>query len=268
MRLRTWLVSLLFTLPALAQNFTGTTVKSVDASRGMREAVAAAGTKWVAWTAPTSETSICCSGNRGGCAGCSLEGQHGMMIGEVDGVSRRTTTMLLAARIDHGHIGKIRLFDANCSVSANGASIAVLNNVTPEASIHYLVQETRDSDDDELLAALSLHEHPNVVPALIDLARNDPSTKVRRGAIFWLGQKAGEKAAGELRRAVDNDPNDEVREHAVFAISQLPRDRAVPMLIDLVKTHKRPKVRERAIFWLAQTGDPRALDLIEKILTR
>ncbi|HEX2832818.1 MAG TPA: HEAT repeat domain-containing protein [Thermoanaerobaculia bacterium] len=267
MRLRTWLVSLLFTLPALAQTFTGTTVKSVDASRGLREAVTAAGTKWVAWTAPTSEVSICCSGNRGGCGNCSLEG-NGMMIGDIDGVSRRTSTMLLAARIERGHIAKLRLFDANCPIAANGASITVLNNVTPEASIHYLVQATRDSDDDELLAALSLHEHPSVVPALIELARNDPSRKVRRGAIFWLGQKAGEKAAGELRRAVDNDPDDEVREHAVFAISQLPRDRAVPMLIDLVKTHKRPKVRERAIFWLAQTGDPRALELIEQILTR
>jgi hypothetical protein len=267
MRLRTWIVSLLLTLPALAQTFTGTNVKPVDASRGMREAIAAAGTKWVAWTVPTSETSICCSGNRGGCSGCSLEG-NGLMIGTVDGVSRRTTTMLIAARIERGHIDRIRLFDANCPVSANGTSIAVLNGVTPEASIRYLVQETRDSDDDELLPALSLHEHPNAVPALIDLVRHDPSTNVRRGAIFWLGQKAGDKAAGELRHAVDNDPNDDVREHAVFAISQLPRDRAVPMLIDLVKTHKRARVRERAIFWLAQTGDPRALDLIEQILTK
>lgn len=267
MRLRTWILSLLFTIPALAQTFTGAAVIDVDASRGMREAVAGAGTKWVAWTVPSSEVSICCSGNRGGCGGCSLNG-NGMMIGDIDGIARRTTTMLLAARVERGHIRKLRMFDANCPVSASGETVSLLRNVTPEASVKYLVAETHDGGDDEFLAAVSMHEAPSVVPTLIDLARHDASTKIRRGAIFWLGQKAGEKAAGELRYAVDNDPDDDVREHAVFAISQLPKDRAVPMLIELVKTHKRPKVRERALFWLAQTGDPRGLDLIEQILTK
>ncbi len=270
MRLLRWVLPLLLAFPAFAQTFTGATVKTVDASRGMREPVAAARTPWVAWTVPTSRSSIRCSWSEGTgtrCGGCSLEGR-GLSIDDDAVGTQRTTTMLLAARVTDGRIGRMRAFDAECPIAAAGASVTLLTGVTAEASLDFLVQSTRESEDDELLAVLSLHDHPKVVPALIELARNDPSTHVRRGAIFWLSQKAGVRAAAELRHAVDHDPMDEVREHAVFAISQLPHDRAVPMLIDLVNTHKSRKVRERAMFWLAQTDDPRALDLIESILTR
>jgi hypothetical protein len=271
MRLRTWVVSLLLTLPALAQTFTGANVKTVDASRGMREAIAAAHTKWVAWTVPTNEVTICCSWNDHGsgncCGGCSLE-HKGMTIGDSDRITRRTTTLLIAARMEAGHIDEVRMFDPSCPVSAPNASISLLTGVTPIASLEYLKQSIHDSTDEDLLVVVSMHDHPNVVPMLIQLARNDPSTRIRRSAIFWLGQKAGAKAAAELRYAVDHDPQDEVREHAVFAISQLPREKSVPMLIDLVKTHKSRKVRERAMFWLAESGDPRALELMEQILTK
>jgi HEAT repeat protein len=88
---------------------------------------------------------------------------------------------------------------------------------------------------------------------------------VRKRAVFWLGQRAGAKVAGELQQAAD-DPDEEVREMAVFAVSQLPREQAVPELIKLAGSHKSAGVREKAIFWLGQTGDPRALDFIESIL--
>jgi hypothetical protein len=41
---------------------------------------------------------------------------------------------------------------------------------------------------------IATHDHPRVVPELIRLARNDPR-KTCKHALFWLGQKAGEKAA-------------------------------------------------------------------------
>ena len=65
--------------------------------------------------------------------------------------------------------------------------------------------------------------------------KSDPTAHVRSQALFWLSQKAGKKAAGALRDAVDDDPEEGVREKAVFAVSQLPDDQSVPMLIDLMK---------------------------------
>ncbi|HYI11896.1 MAG TPA: HEAT repeat domain-containing protein [Thermoanaerobaculia bacterium] len=271
MRLHTLVVCLLLAVTSSAQNFQNATVKSTDAARGVGATVASlsrSGATWFAWRVPVKGTSICCGWqNRSGCCGgCSLDGNHGYSINNDDDFPT-TTELLLVLRVEEGRVRKTRLFNPDCPVDGQGKSIQVLTNVTPEASINYLLGQIRNADKEgELLSALSMHEHPRVVPELLQLARHDPEIEVRRHAIFWLGQKAGSKVAGDLRRAVDEDPADEVRQHAVFAISQLPKERSVPMLIELVKTHKSRKIRERALFWLAQTGDQRAVDLIEEIL--
>jgi HEAT repeats len=104
------------------------------------------------------------------------------------------------------------------------------------------------------------------IPTLIDLAKHDASSGVRGQALFWLAQKAGQRAVATLGQAVSDDPNSEVRKRAVFAISQLPKDDAVPKLIELAKTHRDPEVRKQAMFWLGQTGDPRAIAFFESVL--
>ena len=276
------LLTLLFTAALFAQNIENATVQRTDATRGVGAAIAAVGTAtptWFAWTAPIRGHSICCwesGGGKGkGCCGrCKLDGGNGFSIndeGEDDGpvALGAKSEMLLVARVERGKVRNVRLFSASCGLDGQGKTIHLLTNVSPESSIDYLLAQIRNADrEGQLLAALSLHDHPRVAPALIDLARHDPDKEVRRHAIFWLGQKAGAKVAGELRRAIDEDPDEDVKQHAVFAISQLPRDRSVPLLIDLIKTHKNRAVRERAMFWLAQTDDPRALDLIEGILMK
>jgi hypothetical protein len=257
-RARVLFVSLLTAVTLLAQDHT-------DASRGIGATISSIGTStsaWYAWKVPIrAGHSICC--NR-----CSLDNNNsGFTINGDDDGFTTSTEMLIVTRVEGGRIRKVRLFDGACNLDTRGKTVHFLTNVTPETSVDYLLSQIRNADrEGELMAALSLHDHPRVVTALLDLARHDPETETRRHAIFWLGQHAGEKVAGELRRAVDEDPDDDVKQHAVFAISQLPRERAVPLLIDLVKTHKNRRVRERAMFWLAQTGDPRAIDLIESIL--
>jgi hypothetical protein len=266
MRLRIWVVLLFLPLSALAQTFNGGAVIPVDASRNLREAVEAAGTRWVAWTIPTSGITICSSWKdckSGRCGNATLNGSGFSMS---DDQPHRTSEVLLVARMSGTVIEKIRIFDASCPIEASKETITLLEGVSAAESVKYL--SSAKHADADWLAALSLHDDPSVVPALIQLARSNASSKVRRQAIFWLGQKAGVEAAGELRHAVDHDPQDEVREHAVFAISQLPRERSVPMLIDLVKKHKSRRVRERAMFWLAESGDPRALELMEEILLK
>lgn len=270
---------LLAAFPLFAQNIDNATVKSTDATRGVGAAIASIGSAqptWFAWTAPIKGRSICCwqgkSKGKGCCGRCQLDGSNGFSISsddEDDGPVAMNNEMLLVVRIEQGKVRRVRMFGAACELDGQGKTIQLLTNVSPESSIDFFLSQIRNADrEGEMIGALSLHEHPRVVPALIELARHDPDTEVRRHAIFWLGQKAGEKVAGELRRLVDEDPDEDVKQHAVFAISQLPRERAVPLLMDLVKTHKNREVRSRAMFWLAQTNDPRALDLIESILTK
>ena len=133
-----------------------------------------------------------------------------------------------------------------------------------------VVEQLARSDADEsfrqhLTFVLSLTGESGVT-TLIDLARHDSSAGVRGQALFWLAQKAGQRATATLSRAVEDDPDREVRKRAVFAISQLPHDDAVPKLIDLARTHRDPEVRTQAMFWLGQSGDPRAVSFFESVL--
>jgi len=170
----------------------------------------------------------------------------------------------IVATMERGKIADLDLHNCACEIREPAT---VLTGIDPASSVDFLLAHL-DDEPKEIVTAVALHEHPKVVPALIDLARHDSRREVRRNALFWLGQKAGEKAVATLRRAVDEDPDEDVRVHAVFAISQLPRERSVPLLIELAKTHKSRAVRKKAMFWLAQTGDERAIEVFEEILLR
>jgi HEAT repeat protein len=107
------------------------------------------------------------------------------------------------------------------------------------------------------------------VDFLIKVAESDPDRDVRKQALFWLGQKAGQRSLDALGKAVEGSDDDtEVQKQAVFAISQRPKDEAVPLLIKIAKTHSKPAVRKQAIFWLGQTGDERALEFFKEVLTK
>jgi HEAT repeat protein len=115
-----------------------------------------------------------------------------------------------------------------------------------------------------------LADSVTIWPDLLKIVKADNvSRKVKRSAVFWLGQAAGDAATRGLTDLVDDGNADhEVRETAVFALSQRPREEGVPALIRIVKQNKDPDLRRKAIFWLGQSDDPRAISLFEELLTR
>src|SRR5262249_45346066 len=118
--------------------------------------------------------------------------------------------------------------------------------------------------------AASINENKDAaVNFLIDVAGKDSDRESRKQAIFWLGQKAGERSLGALKDTLDSsDADTEVKKQAVFAISQRPKDEAVPLLINVARTHSNADVRKQAIFWLGQTGDERAVDFFKEVLMK
>ena len=101
---------------------------------------------------------------------------------------------------------------------------------------------------------------------LLGLARTDSSPRIRGEAIFWLAQKAGQKAAAAITERIEQDPDTEVKKRAVFALSQMPKEEGVPLLIGLARNHANPVVRKQAMFWLGQSKDPRAVEFFAEIL--
>ncbi|HET6567537.1 MAG TPA: HEAT repeat domain-containing protein [Rhodothermales bacterium] len=127
-------------------------------------------------------------------------------------------------------------------------------------------QDRSEEVREQAVFGLSRIDTEGATERLIGLAKGGADDSgTREKAIFWLGQKASQKAAETLGDIAQNDPNTEIQKKAVFAISQLPHDEGVPKLITIARTHRNAKVRQEAIFWLGQSGDARAVDVLVDI---
>jgi HEAT repeat protein len=147
-------------------------------------------------------------------------------------------------------------------VSKDSAALSTLQSLYPGVT-------QRDVKHQIIFAASINQDKDAAINFLINLAGNDTDREARKQAIFWLGQKAGERSLGVLKDTVESaDGDTEIQKQAVFAISQRPKDEAVPLLIKIAKTHAKAEVRKQAIFWLGQTGDERAVDLFKEILLK
>jgi HEAT repeat protein len=147
-------------------------------------------------------------------------------------------------------------------ISKDSDAISALQNL-------YSSVTHRDVKEQIIFAASINEDKDAAVNFLIDVSSKDNDRESRKKAIFWLGQKAGERSLNALKDTLDSsDADTEVQKQAVFAISQRPKDESVPLLIKIAKTHASPAVRKQAIFWLGQTGDERAVDFFKEILLK
>jgi HEAT repeat protein len=147
-------------------------------------------------------------------------------------------------------------------ISKDRAALSTLQSLYPAVT-------NRDVKNQIIFAASINEDKDAAVSFLIDVAGKDTDHESRKQAIFWLGQKAGERSLGALKDTVDSsDADTEIKKQAVFAISQRSKDEAVPLLINIAKTHSNSAVRKQAIFWLGQTGDERAVDFFKEILLK
>jgi len=145
-----------------------------------------------------------------------------------------------------------------------------LGTVGAAQAAELLLRLAKDGGDDDLIFPTTLADSITIWPALLRLAKDrEAHRSVRKQAVFWVSQAAGDRAALGLEEIVGDDDEDrELREQAVFALSQLPRDEGVPILVRQARSNRDPAIRRKAMFWLGQSDDPRALALFEEILSR
>ena len=186
-------------------------------------------------------------------------------ISRDDDYNRQSSALHVLYEVEKGRIVTVRLSSPECRYQRTVQWITT--PVDPRESVRFLLDLVNGNEvGKKAMGALALHRDTKD-EELIALARRHPESKIRSNALFWISQRAGDKAAGVLRDAVDNDPEEDVRAKAVFGISQLPNDKSIPLLIELMKTHRNARVRKKAAFWLGQKDDPRALAALEDLLT-
>lgn len=248
-----------------------------DLASTMRtEAAAVTDVTWFGYSVPATESHDDWWGVDGSC-GVALE---------ADGGARRTraaggtislepaATLVVLARVDRGQVVRLRAFSADCRLDAGGRPVRWLTGVRPRDSVAWLgsLGSTTAAESrriaDGAMAALARHQEPAALDWLLSAAKDGASIHTRGQALFWLAQRAGQKAVGAIAEAVDRDPDTEVKKRAVFALSQLPHGDGVPKLIDVARTHSNKAVQKQAFFWLGQSKDPRALAFFREVLAR
>lgn len=235
------------------------------AAPALQARLAKVGDGWLAWPVAAVPGRRLCSDACAG--GCRLEGTRDSVLSDDRSGS---ATLQVFVRAQGGHPERVRVFDTSCAPRTQGVRVVWDEAIGPAQSaalLGELVLGDRDRVSGPAFAALAHQAGPEADARLLELARV-PRRETRKQALFWLGQRAGEKATAELRRAIDDDPDSELRQHAVFAISQEPDGEGVPTLVRLARTHRDPEVRRQAFFWLGQSGDRRALALFEEVLAR
>lgn len=184
------------------------------------------------------------------------------------------TELVVLARFEATSLVELRPVAVDCDVDAAGMPLVWLTGVDADQSISWLASLTvpdatsRQRLISPAVTAIGLHASPAANRALVTLARQADSTRVRGQALTYLGQRAGEQAGTVIVDAIDRDPELEVKRRAVMALAQLPRDEGIPLLINVARTHRSTDIRRQAMQTLGQTNDPRAIDFFESILGR
>lgn len=124
--------------------------------------------------------------------------------------------------------------------------------------------ETNIAVKQQLLFAFSSNGKPEARAKLLDVARRDANTELRKTAILWLGQRAG--AVEELLELFDAETSEEVKDRLLMMMSQSRSKTALQKLMQIAKTSPSLELRKRAVFWLGQSRDPEAMKFIEEIL--
>lgn len=182
-------------------------------------------------------------------------------------------TLMVMVRVEAGQVERIRAFPEHCRIDAGGRTVQWLTGVRPAESVAWLgaratTPGTARRLADGALSALALQAEPAALDWLLQTARAASAPHVRGQALFWLSQRAGQRAVGAIAEAIERDPDTEVKRTAVFALSQLPADDGVPRLIQIARAHSNAAVRKQAFFWLGQSKDPRALAFFVDVLGR
>lgn len=168
--------------------------------------------------------------------------------------------------------GRVRDVRIVKSLADRTARARELGSVDAGQAAHYLLEvahhsATRKTAEHAMLPAV-LADADSAWRDLMSIAR-DPTVKekVRKNALFWLGEEAGEVVTRGLKDvAVADDESQGVRDAAVFALSRRPAAESVPALMELARTAPQARTRKSALFWLAQSNDPRVPRFFEEIL--
>jgi hypothetical protein len=273
--------------PAFAQGrITNAKTETRSAAQGLEpevRAVAARATAaWIGYRVPmvAGPRHLCCAGAGspdGSCCGaCRLERGSGVTLTESTTPGLRValeppTEFLVFARLEAGHVVRVRTFTPDCDIDAGGMPLTWMTDVKIADSVAWLTSlvpggaDAADRNDPvakPAIGAIALHDDGAADRALEGFVTATRPEWLRRETAFWLGTARGGSGARLLARMLAEDSSEQVREQAVYGLSVSAQPSALTTLISAARADRSARVRGRALFWLAGKAGRQAVETI------
>jgi HEAT repeat protein len=111
------------------------------------------------------------------------------------------------------------------------------------------------------LRALAETKSPRAQPRLLEIARTDSNTELRRQAIRVLGER-GEAAIDDLIKLYESERIPEVRRTALQSLAQVKSTRVEDKLFEVARADESIELRRQAIRLLGERVGQRSLDFL------
>lgn len=212
----------------------------------------------------TLEEIIECSIKAGSAQIPDIESKDGRILKQV------AILFKISAVGNQAEIKKTRISNLDLPVDLDELPLIWLGHVEKDESARYIkkVYDAQDSRDvkEDLITVMGLHQDCQYAnETLKGIVESDQATKLRKSAVFWLGQQAFTNVLPFLSKTARSDRSTDVREHAVFAIYLIKSEEADNELINLARKADSRSVRKKAIFWLGQKAGKKAAETLEDV---
>lgn len=180
--------------------------------------------------------------------------------------------VLLLNRVAHGRktILDTNVFDPDRTYRFEDIPLYWLGEADTDQSFRMLRAEFQSGGRElqsDLVFIISLHDTPRVNGFLQDVALDeDTGRKVRKNAIFWLGNLDTSESLKSLKLINNRVDATELRKQVVFAYSLSDQEEAVQEMITIARGDDNREVRKNAVFWLGQKASREAVKALKDVV--
>jgi len=213
--------------------------------------------EWIGWSIPVSEHF---SSGWGMDRVEFLEGDHSTYNDSSDETKKTFDHAVILLRVAGDGVEKLKVENPDRKLDAGGLRFVWLTGVAPDDSVRTLTALVKQSDTkhlrDTLIFAVSLHQTPAAIEALVGLTGAGNDLEIREKAAFWLANQRGPEGFRAIQRLARQDSDEKFREKLTFDLTLVkdPAQDALTELIRMAHEDASPRVRKQAQFWMATKG--------------
>ncbi len=129
-----------------------------------------------------------------------------------------------------------------------------------------LFQQSDSGIQKEMIFLISAHEGTLPYTFLKNTASGDYPIKVRKNAVFWLGNYKDGRSLGLLKDIYTAESDAALRKHIVFALSLSRQEEAIKEIIRIARKDPNSSVRKQAVFWLGQKASRECIGALKEFV--